>query len=130
MAEEIKNIEEVEVVQEDMNELFDEITDRYGDMPRSVLRLLRISLCRAYQARARIKKSTLISGRIFINPERHEIDRWAAVMERHPRQLIGVSSPHGSLMYLLTAKEEPTEALLSLLKDYVNTEDISEKEGK
>ena len=59
---------------EDMNELYDEMTDRYGTVPRPCERLLKISLCRALGSRARLNRVVVAGGKITFYTEKPRLE--------------------------------------------------------
>ena len=101
---------------EDMKDLYDEITDRYGDMPRTVERLLKISLCRALGSLARVSRVTVAAGRITVYTERLRLECWAELTEKYKGRLGAM--PDGSVVLRLRAAEDATDALVGLIKDY------------
>ena len=101
---------------EDMDELFDEMTDRYGDMPRSVERLLKISLCRALGTAARITKASVGGGKIAFYTEKLRLDCWSEILDKHKGRMVAM--PDGSVVYRLSPSDDVTDTMTSIIKDY------------
>ncbi len=96
----------------------EEITDRYGQVPKTVENLIIISLIKSFASLAGIASVTR-SGRTFTlkysEDARISVKRLISVLENYERaaQLRSSTPPH----ILFTAKEHTTDALLKFLKD-------------
>ena len=112
-----------------MDDVYDEITDRFGTPPKSVERLLSVALCRALAEAARIPRIEHRGSQILFFTDKPDLSVWSMVLSLHEGRLCGSSVSGAPIAYRLRSKEEPIGALLSVLKDYYN-EMNSESEGK
>ncbi len=103
----------------DRDELFDELTDRFGEMPGPVLRLLSVALCRAIAESARIPRIEHKGGSILFYMEKPDLSVWSMVLASHKGQLVGAGGA-APIVYRLKAGEDAIGALLSVLTDYYN----------
>ena len=103
----------------DKDEVYDELIDRFGDMPRSVSRLLSVALCRAIAEEARIPRIEHKGSSILFYMDKPDLSIWSAVLANHQGRLIGGGGP-APIVYRLRGGEEPLSALLSVLTDYYN----------
>lgn len=65
--------------QADLYDITDELLDRYGDPPRPVSNLLKISLLRALGSQAGISKIELKGGTVLFYPEQFDLKPWIAL---------------------------------------------------
>ncbi|MBQ3015786.1 MAG: transcription-repair coupling factor [Clostridia bacterium] len=101
----------------DRSEVLDELTDRFGEPPRPVERLLYVAMCRAIAERARIPRIELKGQQILFYMQKPDLSVWSMVLSMHRGQLIG-SSGAAPIVYRLKPGEEPIRALASVLEDY------------
>ncbi|MBE6537528.1 MAG: transcription-repair coupling factor [Ruminococcaceae bacterium] len=103
----------------DRDEIYDELIDRFGDPPKSVLRLLSVALCRAIAERARVPRIEHKGSSILFYMEKPDLSVWSMVLASHKGKLVG-SGGAAPIVYRLQAGEDPLKALLSVLTDYYN----------
>lgn len=78
----------------DADELIDEMTDRYGDMPRTVERLVNVALTKAMAQRAGISKVELVGDKLNFVCDKPRLDIWSVLFsEYRGLGFAGVGSP-------------------------------------
>ncbi len=105
---------------DEMDDLYDEITDRFGTVPRSVERLLGVAFSRAAAERARIPRVELKGTNILFYTDKPDLSVWSMVLQRHKGQLIGTSDRRAPIVYRLKSGEDPVRALVGVFRDYCN----------
>ncbi len=101
----------------DAADVYDELSDRFGKVPRSVERLLHVALSRVLAAKARISRVELRDGKILFRMDKPDLAVWSEVLEKHRGKLIGASSL-APISYRLSPTEDATEACKNILTDY------------
>ena len=111
--------------EDDRSDLYDELCDRFGTPPRTVERILNVSLARALCERAGISKIEYSAGRLTFVSEKPDLGVWSELFAAH-RQLsfVGVGSP--LVIYRLRKDEDPTEAAALVMREYVKAMDTEE----
>ena len=113
---------------DDAGDVIDELTDRFGDVPKVVDRLVNVSLARALAERARISRVEAKDGRLIFTPERPRLDLWSDVFARfRGMSFLGVGSP--SVVYRLGKGEDAASAAKDILTAYVNAMTEAEQEA-
>ena len=104
--------------EEDMRDVLDEFSDRYGEPPAPVLRLLRVALSRALASRARIGRVDAADGVLRFFAEQPDLSVWSLLFEEN-KSLRFTASARGPLVsYRLSHGEDVTEALCRLMTAY------------
>ena len=103
----------------DKDEVYDELTDRFGDIPKPVLRLLTVALCRAIAEEARIPRIEHKGSSILFYMDKPDLSVWSMVLASHKGKLVGAGGA-APIIYRLKPGEEALSALLSVLVDYYN----------
>ncbi|MBR2929700.1 MAG: transcription-repair coupling factor [Clostridia bacterium] len=110
---------------EDREDVLDEFLDRFGDLPKVVMRLVDVALTRALAEEAHIKRVDSKDGRLTFIPERPRLDLWAEVFPRFKgMSFLGVGSPN--VVYRLRPGEDPARLaadILTAYKEAMNEED-------
>ena len=101
----------------DAEDILDELTDRFGEPPKSVERLVAVALCRAIAERAGISRVEQRDERLLFHMERCELALWSEVLEKHKGRLIGGVGA-ASISYRLKPAEDAAFACRKVLKDY------------
>ena len=102
---------------EDYSDLADEFIDRFGDMPRTVSRLLSVSLSRALATRLGIKKIEHTRGRVVFVTEKPDLAVWSELFARYRAlSFMGASTP--SVAYRLEPGDEPSEIMRAVMNAY------------
>ena len=103
----------------DRDEVYDELVDRFGDIPKPVSRLLTVALCRAIAEAARIPRIEHKGSSVLFYMEKPDLNIWSMVLASHGGRLVGAGGA-APIIYRLKFGEDPLEALLSVLTDYYN----------
>ena len=99
----------------DQSDVLDELTDRFGDMPKTVRRLLDVALMRAIAEVGGISRIEMRSGNLVFVIASPNLAAWSEVFYRHRGLRL---SPTGDrITYKLTA-DEPTEIGAKIMTDY------------
>ena len=99
----------------DESDVTDELIDRFGDMPKSVKRLLEVALMRSLATDAGISKIELNSGNLIFEVEKADLAVWSEVFYRHRGLRM---SPGGNRVTYRMTDTEPTSVGVAILKDY------------
>ncbi len=102
---------------EDLNDLYDELTDRFGEPPKAVERLLHVALCRAIAEEAHIPRIELRGMSLLFHTDKPDLAVWSMLLASHKGQLIGQSGP-APIIYRLKQGEEPIFALSHIMQEY------------
>jgi transcription-repair coupling factor (superfamily II helicase) len=102
---------------EDLNDLYDELTDRFGEPPKAVERLLHVALCRAIAEQAHIPRIELRGMTLLFHTDKPDLAVWSMLLASHAGQLIGQSGP-APIIYRLKQGEEPIFALSRIMQEY------------
>jgi transcription-repair coupling factor (superfamily II helicase) len=102
---------------EDKEDIYDELSDRFGELPKPCERLLDVALCRALAEVIGIPRVEHRGMNILFHMQKIDLSIWSAVLDKHKGRLIGGSAP-APIVYKLKAGEEPIEALSSVLLEY------------
>jgi transcription-repair coupling factor (superfamily II helicase) len=102
---------------DERDDLYDEMTDRFGDVPVTVTRLLDVALTKALASKAKIKKIEHSGLRLTFVTEKPDLGVWSELFAKH-RELsfVGLGSP--LIVYRLRKDEDPTAAAVKVMCDY------------
>ncbi len=101
----------------DLYDITDELLDRYGDMPRPVSSLLKISLLRARGSDAGMSKLEVKNGTVFFYPEKFQPMPWVELGRKgYKVQLVPGKLPCASVK---GGKEPFIDFVAGLLKEYL-----------
>jgi transcription-repair coupling factor (superfamily II helicase) len=103
----------------DVEDIYEELCDRYGEPPESALFLLDISLMRAYAERAGIHGITQEGRQITIVPVKLDIDVWSELTDTLPVKIRVVLAENPYLVLTLRANDDPIAILCDLFKKYI-----------
>ena len=112
---------------DDLNDIADEMTDRYGDIPESVENLLTIALLRANAIKCGVNLVKQNGGEIQIHLARFDFEMWSEIEAVFPGRLKMVMSSSQYLSFRIK-KEENT--LRTINKIFEKCVEISEKKGR
>ncbi len=101
----------------DMRDIYDELTDRFGDVPKPVDRLLRIALSRAVAEAARIPRVELRGTSILFHTDKPDLAVWSMLLDKHDGRLMGAAGP-APIVYKLGRGEDPVNALCTIAQEY------------
>ena len=103
---------------EDRDDLYDELTDRFGDVPVTVARLLDVALAKALASKAKIKKIEHNDLRLNFVTEKPDLAVWSELFAKYRSlSFVGLGSP--LIVYRLRKDEDPTIACVKVMYDYV-----------
>lgn len=103
----------------DLDDIADELSDRFGVLPESVENLLKISLLRAKAIKCGFKKVVQNGGNLNITPEKFDYTVWIKVIEETERPIRAVLSGEPYLVVKLPKKESQLEEIEKLFDKYI-----------
>ncbi len=107
--------------QADLYDITDELLDRYGDPPKSVSNLLKISLLRALGAQSGINKIELKGNTVLFYPEHFDLKPWIALGKKnYSVQIIPGKTPCVSMK---VDKAPPLDSSTEALKLYLTLQE-------
>ncbi len=103
----------------DADDVLDELTDRYGEPPRSVLALLDVALLRAAAAEAGVADITQRGERVLVRLAELDVPRLAAVcgLQKYRSRLTLMAGEEPALALKLRKGEDVLESALELVED-------------
>jgi transcription-repair coupling factor (superfamily II helicase) len=113
----------------DMQDILDELIDRFGDAPRECLRLVRISLIRALASRSRMKRVEYKNSKLIFSVEKPELAVWSELFSKYK----GLSFRGGGAFGVecrARSGDEAIELAAAILTDYTETASDIKKEEK
>ena len=115
----------------DMQDIEDELTDRYGEPPREVDALLKISLIRALASRAEIKKVDDGAGVLSFRLEAPRLDIWSEVFALVPELSFKMGATEPTVVYRARGKKtvDMMNMAVKILSEYCKILE-EEKNGK
>ena len=108
---------------EDMQEIIDEMSDRYGDIPYETLALLKVALLRSLCAVARVKRVSLEGYVLVLSFDaRPNIGVWSEVFATH--EGLSFRNAHSTdVCARLTKKDKPIDTAIKILEEYKRAEE-------
>lgn len=113
----------------DMDDIADELLDRFGELPVAVENLLRVALIRAYGIRFGIKQITQMAQEVRLYPEGFDMDMWSEMSRIAGNRLRVVMGQMGEtyVVFRLKSGENATALINKLFEKYIETVQKSEK---
>ena len=112
----------------DRDDLIDELSDRYGDVPVEVQNLLDIAILRSDAISCGFTKITQNGGEVTITPEKFELDVWQELADVNEiGKLRVVMSAEPSIVCRISQKSSVVETLNRLFEKYTQ---ISRNKGR
>ncbi|MDD4773255.1 MAG: helicase-related protein, partial [Eubacteriales bacterium] len=111
---------------DDLNDIRDELNDRYGKMPLPTDNLLFISYIRAMGSACNISKIEQRDGSIIIRPQLLNSAVWTEVAANFKGRLLLNVSAKPYISYRIKKGDQPLEFLCNILKNYIR---ITTKNG-
>ena len=102
-----------------MNDIGDEMTDRYGDIPPSVENLLAIALLRANAMKCGVNLLKQNGSEIQIHLTKFDFDVWAEIEAEFPGRLKMVMSSSQYLSYRIRKEENPIRIINKIFEKYI-----------
>lgn len=105
---------------EDLYDVTDELLDRYGDMPKPVINLLKISLVRSLGSDCNICKIMGKENSVVLYPEKFNIQPWTKVAAENNGRILVSLGKTPSVTVKTPKGIEPAEYVAKILGDYMN----------
>jgi transcription-repair coupling factor (superfamily II helicase) len=103
----------------DMQDVLDELIDRFGEPPGEVMRLLSVSLMRSLASKCEIRKVELKDATLTFAVEKPNLAIWSELFGTH-RGLTFKSVGSPSVVYRLKSGADACAKALAILEDYYN----------
>ncbi|MBE6600773.1 MAG: transcription-repair coupling factor [Ruminococcaceae bacterium] len=102
---------------EDCDDIYDELSDRYGDVPRQIENLLAIALIRSRAETCGMTRVTQKGGEVKIYPQKFEIPVWQELADEFSLRVIMAGEPYVALR--LSSKTDALSSLSELFSKYL-----------
>lgn len=114
----------------DMDDIADELLDRFGEMPNSVENLLRIALIRSRATELGIKQVTQMENEVRMYPDGFDMDMWSVMSHIAGSRLRVVMGQLGEtyVVFRLKPAENATALINKLFEKYTEEVQKTEKE--
>ena len=106
----------------DLEDMTDELLDRYGDLPKAASNLLRIALIRSLAERCGITQIRQDGADVHICSPQLNVDLWMELAARFPGKLRMMLSANPYIRYHIEKKSDALEGLIELFLSYSETE--------
>ena len=103
----------------DTEDLYEELSDRYGEPPEPVLFLLDVSLLRSYAERCKIISLTQEGREVRIRPKDFDLDVWQEIADMPGVRLRFVMADEPYLMLSLRPNDDALAILCEIFKKYL-----------
>ena len=114
---------------EERDDLYDEFADRFGDVPKTVERLMDVALAKALAERARIKKIEHTGLKLTFVTERPDLAVWSELFaSNRSLSFVGLGSP--LIVYRLRKDEDPTAVAARIMTEYVGIVESNNEDEK
>lgn len=113
-----KKIASIETI-EDMRDINDEMLDRYGDIPKPIINLVKISLIRSMGSLCNINKIENTSGSILIAPNNIDVSVWTSLAAENKGKILLNLSSKPYVSYRTNKEDNILELLISLFSKYI-----------
>jgi len=110
----------------DTEDLYEELSDRYGEPPEPVLFLLDVALLRALAEKCKILSLTQEGRQVSIRPKEFELDIWQEISEMPGIKLRVVIAEDPYLVLTMRQNDDPLAILCEMFKKYLK---LSENKG-
>jgi transcription-repair coupling factor (superfamily II helicase) len=101
--------------EEDFSDIADEFIDRFGDMPRPVVRLLEVALMKSLSEKCGIERIEERTGTLTFVVGKPDLTVWSEVFSKYRGMRF---APSGDRVIYKCQNEEPTHAAASIVKEY------------
>jgi transcription-repair coupling factor (superfamily II helicase) len=105
--------------EKDTEDLYEELSDRYGEPPEPVLFLLDVALLRSLAKQCKILSLTQEGKQISIRPTEFDLDVWQDISEMPGVKLRVVIAEDPYLVLSLREKDDPLAILCEIFKKYL-----------
>lgn len=122
-AKRMEMYKKISLIQEpcDLEDIQDELTDRFGDMPREVERLVNISLARALATKYGIKQIKQKGDTLWFMCNEPDLAIWSELFAKY-KSLTFRMSKEGSVAYRLGKGEDPARMASKIMREYYKSE--------
>ena len=103
----------------DTEDLYEELSDRYGEPPEPVLFLLDVALLRALAERCKIVSLTQEGRQVNIRPKEFDLDVWQEISEMPGVKLRVVIAEEPYLVLTMRQNDDPLAILCEIFKKYL-----------
>ncbi len=111
---------------EDMLEVTDELTDRYGEMPLECENLLDVALCRGLLRAIKISRLSFDGANLlFQSSEKPDLATWSEVIVAYPT-LIFKNAQKTEISYRLPKGQKPIKTAIGILEEYLKNRNAKE----
>ena len=102
---------------DDYSDIADEFIDRFGDMPRPVVRLLEVALMKSLAEKCGMERIEERGGVLTFVTGKPDLTLWSEVFSKYRGMRF---APSGDRVIYKCLNEEPTHVAASIVKDYYN----------
>ncbi len=117
-----KKIASIET-EEDSRDVYDELTDRYGTLPKQAEILLKIALIKAYGSRAGITKVEYRNGSMLFFAASIDMKAWQGLLACYKGKIYISAGGTPYITYRMPKEGDRIEQTLELLKKYIQFKD-------
>ena len=103
----------------DTEDLYEELSDRYGEPPEPVLYLLEVALLRALGERCKIISLTQEGRQVTIRPKEFDLDVWQEISDMPGVRLRVVIAEEPYLVLTMRPNDDPLAILCEIFKKYL-----------
>ena len=107
----------------DLDDIGDELIDRFGEPPRAANNLLRIALIRSMAQKAGMKKLIQRGEEVQIVPEQADIALWSELADDYAGRLRFMSGTEAYISLRLKSNENALDTLTALFEKYLELEE-------
>jgi len=112
---------------EDRDDVLDEFMDRFGEPPKSTVRLIDVALTRALAQRAGVERVTIEGGNLVMVAKKPRLDIWSEVFAKWPSMRF---APTGDRVIYRLTDGDTSAAAAGIMKDYYAAMLDIENEGE
>nr|MBQ4319814.1 transcription-repair coupling factor [Clostridia bacterium] len=105
---------------EDYSDITDELLDRYGDIPKSGMNLLKISLIRGMASSAGITKVEQRDSSIMIFPQKLDAEAWTMVAADYKGRLLMNVGAKPYISCRIRKEDKPPDFVIEVLSKYTD----------
>ncbi len=105
---------------EDYADITDELLDRYGDIPKSGLNLLKISLIRGLGSQLEIERVTQNENNLVVYPKAFEAQFWTEVAAENKGKVLVSVGNRPYITCRLRKEDKPLDFIINVLTKYYN----------
>ena len=105
---------------DDMEDMIDELTDRYGDLPRAAQNLLMIALIRAEAIACGIKSVKQAGHSVLIAQDKPDLDVWSELADVHRGRLRFVMGAEAAIRLTLRPEDDALAVIHKIFEKYIS----------